>query len=135
MAFSPSTAILRAIPGASILNSGVEKFALEDGSAAFLQQMAAKGFPALAKLEPAQFGKLLAAAEVAVGAALLAPFVPTKLAGLGLAAFSGGMLTMYFRTEEFTKDDGLRPAGDGVAVSHNVWLAAIALALLLKRGK
>ncbi|MCQ9386105.1 hypothetical protein NQ038_00655 [Brevibacterium sp. 50QC2O2] len=127
-----STAILRGLSGASILNAGIEKLSLDDGSAGFLKGMAAKGFPFLDQLDDKAFGKLLAAGEIAVGGALLAPFVPNRVAGAGLAIFSAGMLTMYFRTEDFTKDDGVRPAGDGVSVSHNAWLAAIAGALLVE---
>lgn len=125
-----TNAILRGVSGATIINAGVEKLGLSNGSAGFLKGMAAKGFPFLSRLDDAQFGKLLAAGEITVGATLLAPFIPTRVAGLGLALFSGGMLTMYFRTDEFTKDDGVRPAGEGVSVSHNAWLVAIAAALL-----
>ncbi len=135
MAFSLSTAVLRGVPGAFILNSGIEKLGLNSKSAAYLQQMAAKGFPQLAQLSPEQFGKALAAAEAAVGATLLAPFVPNRLAGLALGGFAAGMLTMYFRTEEFTKEDGVRPQGDGVTVAHNSWLAAIAAALIIEGKK
>ncbi|WP_029090444.1 hypothetical protein [Brevibacterium album] len=134
MSRSLTTAILRGASGVTILNAGVDKLGLSESSAAYLQSMAAKGFPALEKLDAEQFGKLLAAAEVAVGATLLAPFIPTRLAGLALGGFSAGMLTMYFRTEEFTKSDRLRPKGEGVAVSHNVWLAAIAAVLIIKGG-
>ncbi|GAA2098529.1 MULTISPECIES: hypothetical protein [Brevibacterium] len=134
MSRSLTTAILRGASGATIFNAGVEKLGLSESSAGYLQSMAAKGFPVLAELDAQQFGKLLAAAEMAVGAALLAPFIPTRLAGLALGGFSAGMLTMYFRTEEFTKGDGIRPQGEGVSVSHNVWLAAIAAALVIRGG-
>ncbi|MCP3427169.1 hypothetical protein NBM05_14410 [Rothia sp. AR01] len=133
MAFSLSNTLLRGIPGAYILNAGVEKLSLDEQTAGYLQSMAAKGFPALEGLDAATFGKALAGSEVAVGAALLAPFVPTRLAGLALGAFSAGMLTMYFKTEEFTQDNGVSPSQAGTPVSHNVWLAAIAAALLLQR--
>ena len=40
-----STALLRAVPGAFILNSGIGKLGLDEESAAGLQQMAANGVP------------------------------------------------------------------------------------------
>lgn len=133
MAFSVSNALLRAVPGAYILNAGVEKLSLDEQSAGYLKSMAAKGFPFLDDVDDATFGKALAGSEIAVGSALLAPFIPSRAAGLALGAFSAGMLTMYFKTEEFTKDNGVSPSQAGTPVSHNVWLAAIAAALLLQR--
>lgn len=135
MSLSVSHLVLRAVPGAFIVNAGLDKLKLSEGSAGYLKKMAARGFPILGELDDKQFGKLLAWSELAVGGALLAPFVPTRVAGLALGGFAAGMLTMYFRTEEFTKEDGVRPTSDGMPVSHNVWLAAIAAALLLEGSK
>lgn len=129
------TYILRAVPGAFILNSGLGKLGASPEAAAGMQSAGAAGIPALAKLEPKQFGTLLAAGEISLGAALLLPFIPNKLAGLGLAAFSGGLLSMYFRTPAMTEADGIRPSPDGIAVAKDSWLAAIAIALLLSSGK
>lgn len=130
-----ATYVLRAVPGAFILNSGVGKLNLPPEAAAGMQSAAAVGIPPLAKLEPKQFGTLLAAGEISLGAALLLPFIPTKLAGLGLAAFSGGLLSMYFRTPAMTEADGIRPSNDGIALAKDSWLAAIAIALLLSSNK
>ncbi|MCT1368177.1 MULTISPECIES: hypothetical protein [Kocuria] len=136
MAFSLSNAALRAIPGAFIINSGLGKLNLDEQTAGYLQSMAGKAFPAVKDLDAATFGKALAYSELAVGGALVAPFIPTRLAGLALGAFSGGMLTMYFKTEEFTQEDGIRPTQDGTAIAKDSWLAAIALALLVQtKGK
>jgi hypothetical protein len=128
---SISTAILRAVPGAFILNSGIGKLGLPPEAAAGLQGMAAKGVPPLAKLTPEQFGKFLSYGEIAVGASLLLPFVPSKVAGASLAVFSGSMVAMYLRTPEMTESDGVRPSQDGTAVAKDSWLLAIAAALLL----
>lgn len=130
-----SNAVLRAVPGAYILNSGIDKRALSPEAAEALQGMAVKGVPPLGKLTPEQFGKFLSGAEIAVGAALLTPFVPRRVAGAALAAFSGGMLAMYLRTPEMTLDDGIRPSQAGTPVAKDSWLLAIAVALLLGRGK
>ncbi|WP_298253656.1 hypothetical protein [uncultured Arthrobacter sp.] len=135
MGFRPSHIPLRLITGAFILNSGLGKRGLDEGTAGYLQAMAATAFPQAAQLEAGQFGKLLASSEIAVGSALLAPFVPSRLAGLGLLAFSAGMMTMYFRTPELTEKDGIRPTQDGIAVAKDSWMVAIALALVLDGKK
>ena len=131
---SLSTAILRAVPGAFILNSGIGKLGMPAEMAAGLQGMAAQGVPPLAKLTPEQFAKFLSYGEIAVGASLLLPFVPTRLAGLALAGFSGSMVSMYLRTPGMTQDDGVRPTQDGTAVAKDTWLLAIAAALVLSGG-
>ncbi|WP_030015269.1 MULTISPECIES: hypothetical protein [Micrococcales] len=136
MAFSLSNAALRAIPGAFIINSGLGKLNLDEQSAGYMQSMAAKAFPAVKDLDAATFGKALAYSELAVGGTLVAPFIPTRVAGLALGAFAGGMLAMYFKTEEFTLEDGIRPSQEGTAVSKDSWLAAIAIALIVQsKGK
>ncbi|WP_193103752.1 DoxX family membrane protein [Brachybacterium sp. FME24] len=131
---SLSTAILRAVPGAFILNSGIGKLGMPAEMAEGLQGMAAKGVPPLGKLTPEQFAKFLSYGEIAVGGALLLPFVPSRVAGLGLAAFSGSMVAMYLRSPEMTESDGVRPSQAGTAVAKDSWLLAIAGALVLAQG-
>ncbi len=99
----PLAAKLRRAPGriatgAFILNSGLTKFRADEETAKALHNTAASAFPVLEKIEPKQFLKLLAAGEIALGGALLAPVVPAALAGLGLAGFSSALLTMWWRT-------------------------------------
>lgn len=121
---------LRLTSGAFILNSGLEKTALDAESAAGYQALAANAFPQVKDMRPEEFGKLLAAAELALGSALLLPFVPRVVAGLGLTAFSGGLLWMYHKTPGLTKD-GIRPTPDGIAIAKDVFLLGIGLALLV----
>ncbi|MDN4612441.1 hypothetical protein [Arthrobacter burdickii] len=135
MAFRPSHIPLRLTTGAFILNSGLGKTNLDEGSAGYMQAMAAKAFPQIGQLQAQQFGKALAASEIAIGSALLAPFIPSKLAGLALLAFSTGMMTMYLRTPELTQEDGIRPTQDGTSVAKDVWLVGVALSLLLDSKK
>ncbi|GAA1485175.1 hypothetical protein [Brachybacterium fresconis] len=132
---SLSTAVLRAVPGAFILNSGIGKLNLPAEMAEGLQGMAAQGVPPLGKMTPEQFGKFLSYGEIAVGASLLLPFVPTKMAGAGLAAFSGAMMAMYLRTPEMTESDGVRPSQAGTALAKDSWLLAIGAALILAQGR
>ena len=129
-----STALLRAVPGAFILNSGIGKLGLDEESAAGLQQMAANGVPMVENMTPAEFGKFLSYGEIAVGAALLLPFVPTRIAGAALTTFAYGLVANYFSIDSMTEDDGIRPSQDGTPVAKDTWLAAIGISLMLIGG-
>ncbi|GAA4823562.1 hypothetical protein [Tomitella cavernea] len=122
---------LRAVTGAFILNSGVGKLALDDDGAAGLQSMAANAVPPVKSLGPGTFGKVLAGAEITLGSALLAPFVPTVVAGAGLVAFSSGLLTMYARTPGMHEDGSPRPTQQGTAIAKDSWLFGIGASLLI----
>lgn len=122
---------LRLTTGAFILNSGLAKRGLDADSAAGMQGMAAAVVPQAAKMPPQQFGKLLSTGEMALGAALLLPFVSPLKAGLALTAFSGGLLEMYRRTPGMTQEDGIRPTADGTAIAKDVWMLGVGLALVL----
>ena len=121
----------RLAAGAFILNSGLNKRDLDDESAAGLQAMGAQAFPQLKDMSAKDFGKLLSTAETALGATLLAPFIPSWLAGLGLSAFSAGLVRMYLKTPGMTESDGIRPTGDGTGLAKDVWLLGIGLGLVL----
>ena len=122
---------LRLATGAFILNSGYAKRGLDAESAAGMQGMAASVVPQAAKMPPEQFGKVLSTGEMALGAALLLPFVSPLKAGLALTAFSGGLLTMYTKTPGMTQPDGIRPTADGTAIAKDVWMLGTGLALVL----
>ena len=130
-----SDAILRGVTGAFVTNTGVGKIGMPAEFSAGVQQAAASGIPALAKLPSDKFGTWLGYAETAVGATLLAPFVSNKVAGAALTAFSGGLLSMYFRNPENTESDGIRPSQEGMALSKDVFMLAIGLALMTKGKK
>lgn len=122
---------LRLATGAFILNAGIGKMELDPDSAAGMQSMAGQVFPQVTDMDPVKFGKLLSYGEMTVGSLLLAPFVPSKIAGLALAGFSGSLLAMYLKTPGMTQPDGIRPTQEGTAVAKDVWMLGIALALLL----
>lgn len=130
-----SNAALRATSGALILNSGIGKLGMDEGTYGFLKGMAATGVPAVEKLSDQQFGKALAYGETALGAALLLPVVPAKLAGLGLTVFSAGMLTMYFGDDAMTMEDGVRPTQEGTSLAKDFVLLGAGLALLFSSKK
>lgn len=129
MSFLPS-AILRAVPGAFIVNAAVGKFGSSPEKSAGLQQFAATGIPALKKLPSDQFANILAGAELAVGGALFSPFTSNRVAGAALASFGAGLLTMYFRNPNMTLEDGIRPSEEGLQLSKNIFLVAIGAALV-----
>ena len=122
---------LRATTGAFILNSGLNKRGLDAESAAGMQGMAAAVVPQAGKMPPEKFGKALSTGEMALGAALLLPFVSPLKAGLALTAFSGGLLQMYRKTPGMTEADGIRPTQQGTAVAKDVWMLGAGLALVL----
>ncbi|MEA5456330.1 DoxX family membrane protein [Sinomonas sp. JGH33] len=135
MGFTPSHAILRLATGAYMINSGVSKLSLDEESAEAIQNMAANAIPQVKQIPAATFGKALAASEIALGSALVLPFVPTKLAALGLTAFGVGLVATYAKTPGLTHADGVRPTPAGVAMAKDSWLAAIGLALLVDRKR
>jgi hypothetical protein len=121
----------RVAAGAFILNSGLNKRNVEPEHAAGLHGMASGAYPFLGKLEPQQFAKLLSAAEITLGAALLVPVVPTALAGAALTAFAGGLLGMYLRTPGMRKEGSLAPTQQGTVLAKDVWMLGIGLGFVV----
>jgi len=122
---------LRLAAGAFILNSGIGKRGADPDRAAALHGQAVRGFPSFETVAPATFARALSAGEIALGGALLAPFVPSWLAGAGLLAFSSGLLRMYVRSPEAHHPGSVRPTPQGTALAKDVWLAGIGAGLLL----
>ncbi|MGN6606039.1 MAG: hypothetical protein ACTHMS_03370 [Jatrophihabitans sp.] len=122
---------LRIATGAYILNSGVGKVSTDDGTAKYLHSAAVRTFPQLEKLDPKVFAKILAAAEISLGSALLLPIVPVGVAGAGLAVFSGSLLTMYWKSEDLHLPNDPRPTLEGSAIAKDVWMAGIATSLII----
>jgi hypothetical protein len=116
--------------GALILNSGLGKRGADEATAAGLHGFASGTYPFLKNVQPQQFAKALAAGEIAVGAALLAPVVPTAVAGAVLTAFSGGLLGLYLRTPGMHKPGSLAPTQEGLPIAKDVWLLGIGIGLL-----
>lgn len=125
---------LRAAParlttGAFIFHSGLNKWRGDEATATGVHAMAAGAYPFLADVAPRKFLKALAAAEIAVGAVLLVPLVPTRFAGAVLTAFSGGLMGLYFRTPGLRKPRSVWPTPGGMAISKDVWLLGTGLTL------
>jgi hypothetical protein len=121
---------LRVATGAFILNSGLAKRGLEGQAAEGLHGMAAGAIPPLGKLQPATFGQALSAAEIALGAGLLLPFVSPVVVGAGLTAFGAGLVQLYLKTPGMREPGSLKPTQDGLGLAKDVWLVGVGLALL-----
>lgn len=122
----------RLVTGAFILNSGLSKRSADEGTAQYLHGMAVGTYPFLGKLDPQRFTKLLSTAEITVGSLLLVPLVPTPVAGVALAGFSGGLLGLYLRTPGMREPGSLRPTQQGIALAKDVWMFGIATGFLVE---
>ena len=121
---------VRLATGAYILNSGVNKLSADEGTAAWLHSTAANALPIVKRVPPNLFAKMLAAGEIAVGAALLVPVVPAGLAGIALIGFGGALTAMYIRNPAW-HDRYLRPTAEGTAYAKDVWLVGAGVGLLV----
>ena len=126
-----SHAPLRVAIGAYILNSGLGKRGLEGEAAAGMHGMAAGAMPQLRQIPPDRFAVLLSGGETALGAALLAPFVPSLLAGAALTAFGAGLVQLYLKTPGMREGSSLRPSQEGIGLAKDVWLVGAGLTLML----
>ncbi|HXS65890.1 MAG TPA: hypothetical protein VN767_23810 [Streptosporangiaceae bacterium] len=125
----------RIVTGGYILHSGLEKWQGDEERAKAIHGMAANAFPFLKDIPPAQFLRMLAAGEIAVGGALLLPIVPAALAGTALTGFSGALMAMYARTPAMRKPGSIWPSRAGMAVSKDIWMVGIGLGLMLSDRK
>ncbi|MCW2811430.1 MAG: hypothetical protein JWP61_1888 [Friedmanniella sp.] len=121
----------RLATGGFILHSGLQKWGGDAETAAGIHGMAVGAYPFLAKLQPTHFLRLLAATEIATGAALLVPFVPRALAGAALTAFSAGLVGLYLRTPALHEPGSVWPTPAGIGVSKDVFMLGIGASLVL----
>ena len=121
----------RIATGAFILNSGLGKLQADEATAGQLHGFAAGTYPFLNKLKPKDFVRILAASEIALGAALLIPIVPGIVAGAGLTAFSGCLLGLYARTPGMRKQGTPLPTQEGTALAKDVWMAGLGIGLIV----
>ncbi|MBB6119699.1 hypothetical protein [Nocardiopsis algeriensis] len=131
MPFRVSDLPLRLITGAFILNSGLNKRGADEEAAAGMHGMAANAYPFLGKVDPVTFVKVLSASEIALGAALMLPVVPSRLAGAGLTAFGGALTGLYLRTPGMHEEGGVRPTEEGTGLAKDSWLLGAGLSLVL----
>lgn len=129
---------IRTIPprlatGAFILHEGLAKLRGDEERARGVHGAATAAYPFLEDVPPTTFLRLLGIGEVTLGAALLTPFLPDRVVGLGLTAFSGSLLTMYLRTPAMHRPGSVWPTPAGLAVSKDVWMLGIGVGLVLEQ--
>ena len=93
--------------------------------------MAAGALPQLSSVRPATFATALSAGEMALGAALLLPFVSPVVAGAALTAFGTGLVNQYLKTPGLREEGSIRPTQDGIGIAKDVWLVGAGLTLLI----
>ncbi|WP_018656839.1 hypothetical protein [Actinomadura flavalba] len=121
----------RIATGAFILNSGLTKAKADREAAEGLHGFASGAYPFLKEQDPQRFTATLSKAEIAIGAALLAPFVPTAVAGAALTGFAGGLVGLYLKTPGMREEGGIRPTEQGIPLAKDFWLLGIGATLLL----
>ena len=121
----------RVATGAFILHAGLEKWHGDEVRAAATHGMACGAFPVLKPIPPTRFLRLLAAGEIATGAALLIPLVPDRMAGALLTGFSASLVGLYLRTPGMRKAGSVWPTQQGIGISKDVWLLGTGLDLVL----
>lgn len=119
----------RLTAGTVILNSGLDLAGADPGRPR-APRHGHRDVPFLGKQDPVAFVKLLSKAEIAVGAALLVPMVPSLVAGAALTAFAGGLIGLYLRTPGMRREGSLRPSQEGIGLVKDVWLLGIGLSLV-----
>jgi uncharacterized membrane protein YphA (DoxX/SURF4 family) len=116
----------RVVTGAYILRSGLEKWKGDEERAARAHGPAAEAFPVLKLVPPRRFLRLLGAAEIATGTALLTPFVPAAAAGAALTGFSGGVLALVLLSGPPAHEATSR----GIGIGQDLWMVGIGLGLM-----
>ncbi len=124
---------VRVVTGAYILNSGMTKLGAtaDSGTHEGIHGFAAGAYPQVKQVDPKTFTKGLGVAEIALGSALLLPIVPAGLAGLGLAAFSAGLVGLYWRTPGMHNEKDPRPTQEGIGLAKDTWMLGIGTSLVL----
>ena len=121
----------RSLTGLYFLILRLSKAGADEATAAQLHGFATGTYPFLGKLDARRFTRLLSAAETAIGVALVLPVVPPGLAGAALTAFAVATLGLYLRTPGLRQKGSLRPTQQGIAISKDIWMVGIGLALVI----
>lgn len=116
--------------GAYVLNSGFSKRGADPDTAEGLHGMASGAYPPVEKMEAGQFTRMLSNGEIALGALLLTPFVPSALAGGALAGFAASLVGLYLRTPGMHEEGSVRPTPQGIPLAKDVWMLGIGLGMV-----
>lgn len=131
-----SRSLLRQLParvaaGAFVLHSGLGKRGADQETAEQLHGWASSTYPVLKRIDARRFASLLAAGEIATGAALLLPFVPAVVAGAALSGFAGALLGLYAKTPGMRREGSVWPTEQGLGLAKDVWMLGIGMSLVI----
>lgn len=122
----------RLAPGLFFLSTAADKLNADEETAKALHGMASV-LPGTSSFDPQTFVKLVAAAELAIGGALVTPIVSNRVAGTAMAAFSAGLLGMYFGLPGMVRDNSkVRPSQEGTGLAKDVWLLGTGVSLAMR---
>lgn len=121
----------RVVTGAFVLHSGLGKRAADQETAEQLHGWASSTYPVLRGIDARRFARLLAAGEIATGAALLLPVVPAAVAGAVLTGFAGALLGLYAKTPGMRREGSIWPTEQGTGLAKDVWMLGIGLSLVV----
>jgi uncharacterized membrane protein YphA (DoxX/SURF4 family) len=121
----------RVVTGVFMIHSGWGKLRADEERAAGVHGMAVGTYPQFGKVSPKVFAKALGAGEIGLGALLLAPTVPTLVAGSALTAFSGGLIGLYWKTPGMREPGSIWPTPQGTALAKDSWLVGIGAGMVL----
>jgi hypothetical protein len=129
MAFKAWHIPVRLATGAFILNAGLQKRSADEEAARGVHGFATTVYPEFEDTPPEKFVSMLSTGEIAVGSLLLAPVVPTAVAGLALTTFAGMLGRLYLKAPGMHREGSLQPTEQGTAIAKDVWMLAIGTAL------
>lgn len=122
---------LRAVAGAFILGSGLDKRGADPATAGTMHGMASTAYPFLADRDPQEFTSQLSTGEIVLGAALLTPVIPTSALAGPLTGFAAGLMGLYAKVPGLRREGSVRPTPDGIGIAKDVWLLGIGLAFAI----
>jgi hypothetical protein len=123
----------RLAAGSFILDSGLARLDADDEMKKRLHQAAGETYPFVADTDPQTFVRALAAGEIALGTALVVPFVPSWLVGLGLTGFAGALVNLYLHAPGARREGSIGPTSQGRPLAKDIWMLGIGLMLVLDR--
>jgi hypothetical protein len=131
MAFKAWHVPVRVATGAIVLNAGLRKRSADEETAKGLHGFATTAYPEFEDTPPEKFASMLSTGEIAVGALVLTPIVPTAVAGLALTTFAALLMRLYLKAPGLREEGSLQPTEQGTAIAKDVWMLAIGTALTI----